>query len=91
MVYSDLPPGRYTLRIAAVNYKKEDRATIRRNFEVPPSANVCLLHLVNDGLVVDESSGNVTIDFDGVGPVETFQCSLDYGDPVLCKNQTSRS
>ena len=86
VVYSDLSPGRYTLRIAAINYKKEDRAIIRRRFEVPPSANICLLHLVNDGLVVDGRSGNVTIDFDGVGPVESFLCALDGGETVLCED-----
>ena len=84
-MYSDLSPGRYVLRIAAVNYKKEDRAIIRRRFEVPPSANICLLHLVNDGLVVDGRSGNVTIDFDGVGPVESFLCALDGRETELCK------
>lgn len=85
VVYSDLSPGRYILRIAAVNYKKEDRAIVRRRFEVPPSPNVCLLHLVNDGLVVDARSSNVTIDFDSVGPVESFLCVLDGGEAVLCK------
>ena len=85
VVYSDLSPGRYTLRIAAINFKKEDRAIVRRRFEVPPSADICLMHLINDGVVVDESSGNVTIDFDGVGPVESFLCALDGGDTVLCK------
>ena len=87
-MYSDLSPGRYTLRIAAINYKKEDRAIIRRRFEVPPSANICLLHLVNNGLVVDGRSGNVTIDFDGVGPVESFLCALDGGETVLCEDCT---
>ena len=86
-MYSDLSPGRYTLRIAAINFKKEDRAIVRRRFEVPPSANTCLLHLVNDGLVVDESSGNVTIEFDGVGPVESFLCILDGGNVATCKDQ----
>ena len=85
-MYSDLSPGRYTLRIAAINYKKEDRAIIRRRFEVPLSANICLLHLVNDGLVVDGRSGNVTIDFDGVGPVESFLCALDGGETETCKD-----
>ena len=84
-MYSDLSPGRYTLRIAAINYKKEDRAIVRRKFEVPPADNVCLVHLVNDGLVVEETTGNVTIDFGGVGPVESFLCSLDKGDAEPCK------
>ena len=85
MVYSDLSPGRYTLRIAAINYRKEDRAIVRRRFEVPRAENVCLLHLVNDGLVVDSRSGNVTIDFDGVGPVEGFLCSLNGAKVVPCE------
>ena len=84
-MYSDLSPGRYTLRIAAINYRKEDRAIIRRRFEVPPAENVCLVHLVDDGLVVDRRSGNVTVDFDGVGPVESFTCVLDAGEATMCK------
>ena len=87
VVYSDLPPGRYTLRIAAINYKKEDRAIVRRRFEVPPTEKVCLLHLVNDGIVVgtEGNSGNVTVNFDGVGPVQSFLCALDGAEPVTCK------
>ena len=87
-MYSDLPPGRHYLRVAAINFKKEDRAIVRRRFDVPPSADFCLLHLVDDGLVVDERSGNVTIDFDGVGPVESFMCALDGNlkDLVPCKD-----
>jgi hypothetical protein len=85
VVYSDLPPGRYTLRIAAINFKKEDRAIVRRGFEVPSTADVCLLHLVDDGLVVDRRSGNITIAFDGVGPVESFLCRLDAGETIPCK------
>ena len=53
---------------------------------MPPSASICLLHLVNDGLVVDGRSGNATIDFDGVGPVESFLCALDGGETVACKD-----
>ena len=82
--YSDLAPGRYILRIAAINYKKEDRAITRRRFEIPPNPNVCLLHLVDSGLVVDTKAGNATVDFDGVGPVESFLCSLNGGNPVTC-------
>ena len=88
VVYSDLSPGRYVLRIAAINYKKEDRAIVRRRFEVPSSPRICLLHLVNDGLVVNERSSNVSITFDGVGPVDGFLCSLDGGETVPCKSHT---
>ncbi len=85
VVYPDLSPGRYTLRIAAINFKKEDRAILRRRFEVPPAANVCLLHLVDEGLAVDARSGNVTVDFGAVGPVEGFLCFLDGAEAVTCE------
>ena len=85
VVYSDLPPGRYSLRVAAINYKKEDRAIVRRRFEVPSSPTVCLLHLVDNGLVVDQSSGNVTVDFAGVGPVGSYLCLLNNMPYTPCK------
>ena len=73
--------------MTAINYKKEDRAIVRRRFEVPPSSDFCTLHLVDNGVEVEAITGNVTIDFDGVGPVEGFQCSLDKAQYSPCKIQ----
>ena len=61
---------------------------MRRRFEVPPSSNFCTLHLVDDGVEVEAITGNVTIDFDGVGPVEGFQCSLDKAQYSPCKKKS---
>ena len=82
IVYSDLDPGRYFIRVQASN-AKEDRAIMRRNFEITQDPEYCTVHLINDGITVSENT--VTVEFTGVGPAESFDCQLDRGTHFECK------
>ena len=47
----------------------------------------CLVHLVNDGVVV--SGNSLTIEFTGVGKVKKYFCDLDRKGLKPCKDKQS--
>lgn len=81
--YTNLEPGRYTLRVAAGESRAE-RGIERRNFEIPPDNTYCTTHLINEGVSVG-FGGQVTVEFASVGPVEEFMCRLDSQEQFSCE------
>ena len=88
VVFTDLEPGRYVLRVAAVN-SKEDRAIERRSFEITSDPSFCTVHLINNGVTVSDGGG-ATVEFTGTGPAEGFSCRLDREKAFNCKSLCSR-
>lgn len=50
--------------------------------EYTEQANICTVHLINDGVTI--SGNTATVEFASTGPSATFLCSLDRQDPVSC-------
>ena len=48
----------------------------------------CAVHLVNDGVIVDDR--DVSVYFIGTGPVESYFCKMDESPFVSCKHMHSR-
>ena len=80
--FTDLAPGKYVLRVAAIN-SREDRAIERRRFEISSDPSFCTTHLINGGVTV--SGDMATVEFAGTGPAETFRCKLDTEPAFKCK------
>ena len=81
--FSELDPGRYSLRVAA-GETREERGIERRKFEIPPDDNYCTTHLINSGVTIG-FGGQVTVEFAGVGPATEFMCRLDRQEQFSCE------
>ena len=81
VLFTDLAPGRYVLRVAATN-SKEDRAIERRRFEISSDPSFCTTHLINTGVTV--RGDTATVEFAGTGPAGTFSCRLDAEPAFTC-------
>ena len=44
-------------------------------FSYTANPNTCTVHLINDGVTVNEDTA--TVEFAGSGPTTTFRCSID--------------
>ena len=76
--------GFYT--VTATVLTSPDSASITRRIRLDPDPMACSAHLVNTGLTFREG-GVVTAEFVGVGPVESFLCTLDgvvLSNPCEC-------
>lgn len=83
--YTDLEPGRYTLRVAA-GERREEKGIERRKFEIPSDDTFCTTHLINEGVIVG-FGGQVTVEFSSVGPAVEFMCRLDGQEQFSCMYQ----
>ena len=72
---SGLQPGRYRIRIEAIDKTTMQRTVIRRRFAVHGPEIHCSPVMINDGITVHES--NVTAEFQGRGNATHFACILD--------------
>lgn len=72
---SGLQPGRYRIRIEAIDDTTMQRTVIRRRFAVHGSKIHCSAVMINNGITVYES--NVTAEFQGRGNATHFACILD--------------
>ena len=81
--YTNLEPGKYTLRVAA-GERREEKGIERRKFEIPSDNNYCATHLINEG-VIGGFGGQVTVEFASVGPAVEFMCRLDRQELFSCE------
>ena len=81
--YTNLDPGRYSLRVEA-GKNRDERGIERRFFEIPADVNYCTTHLINEGVTVG-FGGAVTVEFASVGPATEFMCRLDRQTPFPCE------
>ena len=81
-----ISPGDYTLRIVARDPRRpsSEKAVLRSRIKMR-SSDVCVVHLVNDGITVEGNT--VIVDFLTTGNVEPtgYLCSLDRARFVECK------
>lgn len=82
VVFSDLPPGSYVVRVVADN-GRNDRAIERRRFDITGDSSTCTVHLINDGVTVD--GNRVLVEFAGTGTVQVFSCQLRGQDAFSCE------
>ena len=85
VLFPNLKPGRYVLKIQAFN-RKTDVHTIKRSFEINSDPNYCSLVLVNRGVTVSEDGSSAEIDIQLYGPATQLSCVLDGGDAFACKH-----
>ena len=84
VVFTNLPPRRYTLRVKAQNVD-EPHAIIRRRLQISSDPQFCTLHLINSGITVDSTQKTAVLEFVKNGPVMYFNCTLDMQTPFQCK------
>ena len=60
-------------------------ATVKRVFVVTSDPTYCSLVLVNRGVTVSEDGSSAVVEFQQYGPATEVLCSLDGGDPYICK------
>ena len=72
--FNDITPGKYRLRVVA-SAPGYNRSILRRRVVVPKGPNYCTANLIDEGVVV--SGSNLTIHFQGVGPVTGYLCIMD--------------
>ena len=60
-------------------------ATVKRVFVVTSDPTYCSLVLVNRGVTVGEDGSSAVVEFQPYGPATEVLCSLDGGDPYICK------
>ena len=80
--FTGLAWGVYRLKIvaSAPNYT---RSVIRRRVVIPRDSNYCTANLIDEGVIVNGS--NLTVHFQGVGPVTGFQCIVDRRTRFSCE------
>ena len=88
VVFTDLEPGRYWLRISATNYGG-DRDIVRRKMEISSDPSFCTAHLINNGVTVED--GRAIVEFAGDGPAEAYVCSLDREKAFPCEIKIMRN
>ena len=74
MTFSNLEPGRHTLRIVARN-SRDDRAAVSRRFFIS-NGTECAIHLINSGLSVYGDNAKVEFATSGL-PVTQVLCTVD--------------
>ena len=80
--FTGLAPGVYRLKIVA-SASGYNRSVIRRRVVIPRDSNYCTANLIDEGVVV--SGSNLTVHFQGVGPVTGFQCIVDRRTRISCE------
>ena len=89
VLYSNLSPGNYRLRILAQR-SKYDTVVVRRFITVPNSTYGCAVNLINEGFTLYEDT--VTIQFAAVGVWEAYACFLDNQEVKdKCKDARDKS
>ena len=84
ILFPNLKPGRYVLKVQAFN-RKTDVHTVKRGFEINSDPNYCSLVLVNRGVTVSEDGSSAKIDVQLYGPATQLSCVLNGGDTFACK------
>ena len=80
--FTNLKPGLYALKVQA--YSRNDVVpTVKRGFVITSDPNYCSLVLVNRGVTVTGNSALITTEV--YGPATQLSCTLDGGDPFICK------
>ena len=59
------------------------QAALRRRVVIPEGPEDCTANLIDEGVVIDGS--NVTVYFQGVGPVKEFLCIMDRERKFPCE------
>ena len=60
------------------------QTAVRRRVVIPEGPSYCTANLIDEGVVIDGS--NVTVYFQGVGPVKEFLCIVDRQRKFPCEN-----
>ena len=84
VVFSQLNPGLYVLKIHAYN-RKADMITVKRGFVVTSDPNFCSLVLVNRGVTMSASDARAEVEVNVLGPAQQLSCVRDEGVTYTCK------
>ena len=80
-----LSPASYELRVT-VNKNLEDESIFKRSFDIFSDPMSCGVYLRDeDGVVVDKTTGVLTIDFGASGLYDSFSCTTN-DKPTVCKS-----
>ena len=82
VAFTNLKPGLYALKVQAYS-RNAVVPTVKRGFVITPDPNYCSLVLVNRGVTV--TGNNALIITELYGPATQLSCTLDGGDPFICK------
>ena len=85
ILFSNLKPGFYVLKVQAFN-RKTDVHTVKRSFEIHSDPKYCSLVLVNRGVTVSEDGSQAEVDVKLYGPATQLSCVLDGGEAFDCKH-----
>ena len=80
--FTNLKPGLYALKVQAYS-RNAVVPTVKRGFVITSDPNYCSLVLVNRGVTVTGNSALITTEL--YGPATQLSCTLDGGDPFICK------
>ena len=83
--FTRIDPGKYRVRVLALA-PGHIQTAVRRRVVIPEGPSYCTANLIDEGVVIDGS--NVTVYFQGVGPVKEFLCIVDRQRKFSCKNVT---
>ena len=83
VTFTGIAPGKYRLRVVALAPGYIQTA-LRRRVVIPDGPEYCTANLIDEGVVIDGS--NVTVYFQGVGPVKEFLCIVDRRRKFPCEN-----
>lgn len=89
IVFTNLIPRRYTLRIEAQNLN-EDPVILRRQLEISSDPQYCTLHFINGGVTVNCDQRTAVVEFVKNGPVTSFNCQLDRQGFFPCKMMSTK-
>ena len=81
--FTRIDPGKYRVRVVALA-PGHIQTAVRRRVVIPEGPSYCTANLIDDGVVIDGS--NVTVYFQGVGPVKQFLCIVDRQRKFSCEN-----
>ena len=82
VLFTDLKPGLYALKVQAYS-RNAVVPTVKRGFVIASDPNYCSLVLVDRGVTVTGNSALITTQL--YGPATQLSCTLDGGDPFICK------
>ena len=80
--FTGIAPGKYRLRVVALAPGYIQTA-LRRRVVIPEGPEDCTANLIDEGVVIDGS--NVTVYFQGVGPVKEYLCIVDRQRRFPCE------